>query len=194
MHDIDDYLMQQFLNGDRNAFKHIVDRHKHEIFRFILYKVKDRDLASDLTQDVFVKLFKSANRYLPSGKFRAWLFRIAQNICIDEQRRNKKASILSLTDTINSESNSDPILLNQLEDQSANPSREVELAELQNIINHSLDVLPEKQRIAFVLCQYDGLSYQEIAAIQKCAVGTVKSRIHTALTKIRDFLKENEML
>jgi RNA polymerase sigma-70 factor (ECF subfamily) len=192
VHNTDDYLMRQFQNGDHDAFTHLVHRHKRDIFRFILSKVKERELASDLTQDVFVKLFKSADWYQPTGKFRSWLFRMAQNICIDYHRKHQKAAIISLNS--NNESDEELALVDQLEDESANPVRETEFIELQSQIESALDSLSEEQRTAFVLCQYHGMSYSEIASVQKIPVGTVKSRIHQALIKVRDFLKEKELM
>ena len=194
MQDIDDYLMQQFIKGDRDAFTQLVYRHKRDIFQFIMSRVRNYESASDLTQDVFVKLFKSADSYSAFGKFRPWLFRIAQNVVIDEHRKQQKCTILSLNTNMASDQNEVSTLLDCLEDQSADPSEELEFIELQNIINQAVNSLPEKQRAALVLCQYHGMSYKEIAVIQKCPIGTVKSRIHNALTKIRDFLKENEIL
>ncbi len=92
----DDYLMGQFQGGDESAFTILVNRHKRDIFNFVLLKIKDRDLASDLTQDVFIKLFNSIEQYQPAGKFKSWLLRIAHNVCIDQFRKKPKAVILSL--------------------------------------------------------------------------------------------------
>ncbi len=192
VHNTDDYLIGQFQSGDRDAFTHLVHRHKRDVFRFILSKVKDKELASDLTQDVFVKLFKSADLYQPTAKFRSWLFRMAQNICIDYHRKHSKASILSLDSK--SEASEELTLLDQIEDESVNPERETEFVELQSVIESALGSLSEEQRTAFVLCQYQGMSYNEIASVQKVPVGTVKSRIHQALMKVRDFLKEKELM
>ncbi len=192
MQDTDDYLMRQFQNGDRDAFTLLVHRHKRDMFRFILSKMKDRELASDLTQDVFVRMFQSADRYQPTGKLRSWLFRMAQNICIDYQRKHQKASILSLNSK--SECDDEYILQGQIEDKTSDPAGETEFNELQSVIERALESLSEEQRTAFVLCQYHGMSYSEIASIQKIPVGTVKSRIHQALIKVRDFLKENDFV
>jgi RNA polymerase sigma-70 factor, ECF subfamily len=191
LEDTDDKLMRQFLSKDRDAFTHLVQRHKRVIFRFVLSRVRDRELALDLTQDVFVKLWKSAEWYQPVGKFRSWLFRMAQNICIDHQRKNKKASILSMN---NSQLiDDDSTLMDQITDESANTGGKTEFLELQEGIESALNLLSEEQRTAFVLCQYQGMSYGEIASVQNVPVGTVKSRIHHALITVRDFLKENDL-
>lgn len=190
----DDYLIHQFLSGDRNAFTLLVNRHKQDIFIYILNKVQNQETASDLTQDVFVRVFKAVGQYSAGGKFKAWLFRIAQNVCIDEHRQRRKASILSLNERLNTENTETPILSDQLADSSANPYKQVESEEIKALINQAINSIPEKQRTALVLCQYQGLSYQQIAAIQKCPLGTVKSRINTALTKVKDFLRENEVI
>jgi len=192
----DDLLIQQFINGDRGAFTQLVQRHKQVIFHFILSHVKDAEMAADLTQDVFVKLFKSACHYQPGGKFRSWLFRMAQNICIDAYRRRPKAKIFSLemgAEAGSTEANP-ALALDQLEDPAANPVKQIEWQETQEVIEAALATLAESQRVAFTLCQFQGLSYAEIAEIQQCPVGTVKSRIHTALTRIRDYLKAHDLL
>ena len=193
MQNRDDYLMQQFIVGDRDAFSLLVNSHKRDIFNFILGKVKDRELASDLAQDVFVKLFNSAGSYTAHGKFKSWLFRIAQNICIDFYRKQKKASIISLNGELNSRANENATLLAQLEDETSNPVKEAEYSELQTVLKQALAKLPEKHQTVLLLCQYHGMSYKEIADIQKCPVGTVKSRVHNALMKLKDVLKVYEI-
>jgi len=190
----DDYLVQQFQTGDRDAFTHLVHRHKRDVFRFVLSKVKDPELASDLTQDVFVKLFKSAALYQPKGKFRSWLFRMAQNICIDAYRKQNKATVLSLYRSDDAASEQEIAVIDQIEDESSNPEKDVEFIELQDAIEHAFNSLPEKQRTALILCQYHGMSYREIASIEKVPVGTIKSRIHNALTSVRQYLKEQDLI
>lgn len=189
MQNTDDYLIQQFLTGDETAFTMLVNRYKRSVFQFILLKVKDRELASDLTQDVFVRLFNSAVLYKPVGKFSSWLIRMAQNICIDFFRKNSKGKILSLDEKIEFEENTRNQLAEQIKEKAADPAAAAEFSELQDHVLNALNLLTEKQQTALMMCQYHGMSYQEIAEVQKCPVGTVKSRIHAAMTQVRDYLK-----
>jgi len=188
----DDQLIEDIRNGDRCAFDLLVALYKHSLFQFILCKVKNRDLASDLTQDVFVKIYTSVESYSATGNFKAWIFRIAHNVCIDEFRRQKKASIVSFHSKANSEIPDYSEPENTIQESSANPAEEFEHLELQTIIENALNTIPENQRTALVLCQYYGMSYQEIADIQKCPLGTAKSRVHNALLKMREILQNHD--
>jgi len=190
----DDFLWQQFLSGDRDAFTILVNRYKQDIFRFILSKVKNREQALDLTQDVFIKLFQAAGHYVSHGKFKAYLYRIAQNSCIDNHRKKQKASIVSLSEQVNAEAENAAGFLDQLENEANNPAQHLEYFELQALLKTALDAVPENQKTALLLCQFHGMSYSEIAEIQNCPVGTVKSRIHHALLKMREFLKDFDLL
>jgi RNA polymerase sigma-70 factor (ECF subfamily) len=182
----DDILMQQFIDGNQNAFSMLVNRHKNDIYRFILSRVRDVERAADLTQDVFVKLFQSAERYIPEGKFKSWLLRIAHNLCIDEYRKKTLSFVSSL--------DSDSRLALEVEDSTQESAHRAEHRELHEVIEEGLKRLPGIYREALILCQYQGLRYHEIAAIQKCPVGTVKSRIHTAMKQLKDFLKDKELI
>lgn len=182
----DDHLVQQFIDGNQAAFSMLVMRYKHEIYRFIFSRVQDVERAAELTQDVFVKLFQSAERYIPSGKFKSWLLRIAHNLCIDEYRKMRIRRVFSL--------DREPSLVSQLKDDTQSSAYRAEHNELQKVLKEGLQKLPLIYREALMLCQYQGLRYHEIAAIQKCPVGTVKSRIHTAMKQLKQFLKEKEMI
>lgn len=189
----DDDLLQQFVAGIDSAFSILVERYKRPLYVFIFQRVKNSELASDLTQDVFVQVFKSAASYRPEGKFNYWLFRIAHNLCIDAYRKQSRAQIVPLLPDAK-DARGDDFGTWADPDDNANPANRMEQQETQNIIATTVAHLPAEQQQAFVLCQIHGLRYQEIAEIQKCPVGTVKSRVHQALTKIRSALQEKELL
>ncbi|MCI0513157.1 sigma-70 family RNA polymerase sigma factor [candidate division KSB1 bacterium] len=192
MSDFDDDLMRQLQRGETAAFRVLVERYKHDLFRFILSKVKNREQASDLTQDVFLRLLEAAAQYQPAGKFKAWLFRMARHLCIDFVRKQARANILPLNpmDTAEGGFGSLVAAVESVDDPEAN----VEFWEMQTLIQQALDALPENYRTALVLCQYHGLSYREIAEIQGCPLGTVKSRIHAGLSGVREYFKTHGII
>ncbi len=186
----DEKLIQSFISGDETAFSALVERYKHPVFQFILMKVKNRETASDLTQDVFVRLFHAADRYKETGKFFSWLIRIAQNICIDFYRKNQRKQFIALPEeSEESDSQLDLQLSNQKVGNS-NAMEELERSEIQIILKKAIDQLPEDQREAIILCHYQGFTYRDISEIQNCPLGTVKSRIHHAHLKIKDYLEQ----
>ncbi|MBN2001403.1 sigma-70 family RNA polymerase sigma factor [candidate division KSB1 bacterium] len=189
MIDYDSQLMKQCAEGDKSAFTFLVQKYKSLIYQFILGKLKDRETASDLTQDVFIKVFTSVKNYNERGKFKSWIFRIAHNLVIDNYRKQPHAKIFSIHNGNDNES-----VMQNLTNPAANPEAKAEQFELYNLIDAVVNTLPEHQRTAFVLCQYHGKSYREIADIQECPVGTIKSRIHVAVTKIREKLKEFDLI
>jgi RNA polymerase sigma-70 factor (ECF subfamily) len=180
----DDALITSFNNGDQSAFTQLVDRYKRDIFNYMFTRTSDRELSSDLSQEVFVRIYQNARRYQAKGKFRAWLFQIARNIYIDAVRKDSKASVISI----------DEKDLYDIEDPSETPSHRYEIKEMSDLVSAVLAGLPDQQRTAFELCQFHGKRYHEIASIMHCPVGTVKSRIHSALSKIRDAFVENDIL
>ena len=186
----DEKLVQLFLSGDDTAFSALVERYKYPIFQFILLKVKNRETASDLTQDVFVKLFHVADQYKQTGKFHSWLIRIAQNICIDFFRKNQRKKLVRLPKNPEEMDIQPHLSLSEQAMSPMNAEDEFERKEIQLLLKEAIDQLPEEQREAIILCHYHGLPYRDIAEIQECPSGTVKSRIHHALLKIKNYLEQ----
>lgn len=179
----DEKLLLDFIDGDERAFSLLVDRYKRTIFKFILLRIKDREIASELTQDVFVRIYQSAEKFKFYGKFYSWMMRIAQNICIDFLRKPKILKQDSIDDSEN--------VLKFESLQQFNPEKALERDEKSFWIQKAIDNLPVGQREAIIFCHYFGFDYKQIAEIHGCPVGTVKSRIHNALRKMQEFLLAN---
>ncbi|HEX9988472.1 MAG TPA: sigma-70 family RNA polymerase sigma factor [Chloroflexia bacterium] len=177
--------------GDLAAFNWLVLRYQTRVYNLCYRMLSDPDAAADTTQDAFLSAYKAIGRF-KGEQFKTWLFRIATNACLDVLRSRKRKPTQSL-DSRMSEADEDagePLQVADL-DPSIDPEAQTLRAEVVQIIQRGLDALPDDQRIALVLVDVQGLSYEEAAAIDGTNLGTVKSRINRARTKMRDYLREN---
>lgn len=179
--------MLRVKSGDFAAFEELVEKYKQPVINLIYRSLRDPTEAEDLAQNVFVQVFKSADRYKPSAKFSTWLFTIARNLCLNEIRRRGRHPAESL-DTVIAEGQEQPA--RQVEDVKIRRAPELLLQrELERKIQDALDVLPENQRIAMLLCREEELSYEEIAAVLGCSLSATKSLIHRARETLKSRLK-----
>jgi RNA polymerase sigma-70 factor, ECF subfamily len=177
--------------GDLAAFNWLVLRYQTRVYNLCYRMLSDPDAAADTTQDAFLSAYKAIGRF-KGEQFKTWLFRIATNACLDVLRSRKRKPTQSL-DSRTAEAEEDagePLQVADL-DPSIDPEAQTLRAEVVQIIQRGLDALPDDQRIALVLVDVQGLSYEEAAAIDGTNLGTVKSRINRARTKMRDYLREN---
>ena len=183
----DDELMHLVKTGDFSAFDELYNRYRHPLRRFLFSLTWDQDASEDYLQEVFVRLFQSRERYTPAGRFSAYLFRIAKNYYLT-QRRRKSRKELPWTDQRNG--------FRPFEDIIANERIEPEIHLMEEYrrwrIRRAIDCLPAAQKLVFVMSHFEGMKYAEIAAILGIPVGTVKSRMSVAVSKLRSFLKEDE--
>ncbi len=173
--DTDAALMLAFQRGDQAAFRVLYERHARAMVAYCHRYVRDPARAEELAQDVFVKLHRSAHRYAPSARFKSFLYRVATNHCLNELRRGEYAA--RPAGPAGEDGAPD---LDALPSQVASPQQALEGARLEGAVARLLDGLPEKQRAAFVLCRFEGLSYEEIAGALDTTVPAVKSLVHRA--------------
>jgi RNA polymerase sigma-70 factor (ECF subfamily) len=171
--DPDAALLLAFRRGDAAAFRALFERHARAMVAFCHHYVRDAARAEELAQDVFVKLYRAADRYEPSARFRTFLYRIAANHCLNELRRGEYAARAA-------QGQDDPADPDTLASGGAGPDGEAEARKLEGAVKVLLDRLPEKQRAAFVLARFEGLSYEEIAEVLETSVSAVKSLVHRA--------------
>ena len=162
----DEELIKQIRAGDEEAADTLVKRYYTDILRYCKRHIIDQNLAEDATQETFYRVFRSLMRYQDKERFRAWLYMIARNICIDENRKQKNTIPLELED-IGEESND----IHQIEN-----SDEIE---------QLLSVLPEEQREAILLYFEDELTYKEIGKILGIPARTVQSRVKNGIKAIK---------
>ncbi len=180
--------------GDLAAFNWLVLRYQTRVYNLCYRMLSDPDAAADATQETFLSAYRAIERF-KGEQFRTWLMRIATNACLDMIRSRKRRPAQSLDLHISAAEGDDAQPL-QLADPSPfiDPEERTLKAEVVTIIQQGLDSLPEDQRIVLVLVDVQGLSYEEAAIITGANLGTVKSRISRARTRMRDFLRERGVM
>jgi RNA polymerase sigma-70 factor (ECF subfamily) len=185
--DPDASLMLRVTQGDMTAFEELVEKYKQPVMNLVYRTVRDATEAEDLTQQVFVQVFKAADRYRVSARFSTWLFTIARNLCLNEIRRRSRHPADSL-DATRADDEDEP--LRQFEDlKNFSPPDHLLQNELRDKIQQALAELPESQRTAILLFREEDMSYEEIAKILDCSLSATKSVIHRGREALKQKLK-----
>jgi len=175
--DSDWEIVQMVQAGDVQAFDKLVTRYRERVYGVIYNMTSNREDAADLTQDAFIKAFKSINRFQGQSSFFTWLYRIAVNSTLSHLRKAKLRTFFSF-EKINEDDKTTEILA-QLTDKHG-ADRQVYVQELQEKLNEAMQKLSIKHRTVVTLFEIDGLSHEQIAEVVGCSVGTVRSRLHYA--------------
>ncbi len=170
--------MADFIQGSLPAFEALYARYKSPVFAFLYRLTGNRDLAEELQQETFLRVVRSKTSYRFGAKFVAWLYSIARNQVVDAKRREKYRKHASLDQPARDDG---PSLMDRIADDGPSPDRESIAKRLQLDLEKALAALPEDQREVFLLREYSGLKFQEIAEITGAKEGTVKSRMRYAL-------------
>ena len=176
-------LIASAQQGDLDAFNQLVIHYQSLAYHVAYRIVSDADASADATQDAFLRAYQAIGQYR-GGSFKAWLLRIVTNACYDHLRAKKRRPTASLEALLVTDPAPGPSFVDQAE----SPEAYTERQELSRAIQAGLNTLPSDQRIALALCDVAGMNYQEIAEVTRVSLGTVKSRISRARTKLRDYL------
>ncbi len=184
-------LLGRFHTGDHTAFAVLVERYQRPVYNFVLRSLRERQLAEDLTQDVFLRVIQGASGFQSQAKFSTWLFTIARNLCIDHGRRMKLRRHASLDAPV-SDSDGALRLVDRLPHTQPGTDRSASATRIRERVNRALDSLPLEQREVFLLRQIDGVPFAEIAVICGIPENTVKSRMRYALERLQAALADYE--
>ncbi len=174
----DSQVVQRFLDGEPRAFGELVDRYDNRLLNFVYRTVGDRERAQDLVQETFVRVYRHLHRFDQSKKFSTWIYTIAGNLAKNELR-NRSRNPLVLFQTIKKNWDADHRPL-EWEDSKLKPDDLYRKRHLKELVDKAVQELPEHHRIVFVLRELEGKTYEEIADITGCNLGTVKSRLNRA--------------
>lgn len=182
----DDQLMIRLQEGDNTAFDELVDRYQSPLIGFFIRNTRDVQLSEDLAQDTLIKLYQQSWDYLPVGRFRGWLFRIARNLLIDDIRRKTNDALVRAVKRPRDEEDD---VLNRIAGELTGPEDRADQREVARLVEAGLDELPEEQRQTFTLHHYGGVSLPEISQIMDIPLATCKSRLRLAREKLAEVLK-----
>jgi RNA polymerase sigma-70 factor (ECF subfamily) len=180
-------LLRYRSQGDRQAFSELVHRYERELYSYLRRYLGDGTLAEDAFQATFLQVHLKCEQFEEGRKFRPWLYTIATHQAIDAQRRTKRHRMVSL-DRRNAEENQDDLgtLMELLVSKETGPVSQFEADERRDWIRHAVSQLPETLHSAVSLIYYQGLKYREAADVLGVPVGTVKSRLHSAILKLNE--------
>ena len=179
-------LVNLVKKGDKKAYNVLVLKYQDRLV-FSVYKfLKDYELAQDIAQEAFIKAYKSIDKFRGDSQFYTWIYRIAINTAKNVLSTKARASEVYDNDTTDQ-------LLSESATTPENQENIPQAAQLRTTINNALQSLPEDIRVTLSLREYDGLSYEEIADVLKCPIGTVRSRIHKGREMLdKTFLRYNQ--
>jgi len=183
---IDQKLVARVQKGDKSAFDLLVRKYQHKIVKLVSRYVRDRAEVEDIAQETFIKAYRALRGFRGESAFYTWLYRIAintaKNYLVSQGRRP-----LAVEPLADEEGGPDGLILNLRED--STPEHNVLADEIARTVEQAIGALPEDLRTAITLREIDGLSYEEIAEIMDCPIGTVRSRIFRAREAIDRDLK-----
>jgi RNA polymerase sigma-70 factor (ECF subfamily) len=177
-------LVARARSGDERAFRALLRKYERGVFSICLRMVRNREEAADLSQESFIKVFASLDRYNPAYAFSSWLFKITSNLCIDHLRK-RRIDTRGMDDPIDGEGGE---IQRQYVAPDPNPEEVFSRRERTGQLEAAIAALPEHYRIMLVLRHQEDLSYEEIADTLSIPLGTVKARIHRAREMLKGLL------
>lgn len=176
----DGQLMARLAGGDMSALGELARRHQGKVLELAYRTLGAWDLAEDVAQETFLRVYRAAKRYQPTAKFTTWLYRIVINLCLDEKRKRAKAGV--------------PLETAVHEQFSASNNHTTEKEEMAALVRAAVHALPERQRLAVILHRYDGLNHAEISEATGWTQSAVESLLVRAYANLRGKLAKMKNL
>ncbi len=189
LRDPDVRLMLEVRNDSATAFEELMLRYQNRLVTILHHLVGNRDQAEDLAQEVFLRVYRSRKRYVPGAKFSTWLFTIANNVAANARRsRSRRREISLAPDEGNS---SDANRLDQLAQAASGlmPARQLDKAEMRDIVKLAIEGLNERQRMAVLLSKFEDMSYADIAEAMEMSQEAIKSLLSRARLNLKEILQ-----
>ncbi|HEY0655548.1 MAG TPA: sigma-70 family RNA polymerase sigma factor [Chryseosolibacter sp.] len=177
----DETIMEAVKRGELQQATLLFERYNKRIFNFLARMTMDRELAEDLTQNVFLRIIKYRNSYREGNKFQSWIYQVARNVFSDHYQAHKNRF-------------SNFVDVEKISDHMADRAEYDEQDEKEKILQRSLAKLNEEQRELLVLTRFQQMKYEEVAAIMDTTVANIKVKVHRAILKLRELYFEMEKI
>jgi RNA polymerase sigma-70 factor (ECF subfamily) len=175
----DEMIMESVKSGNLEQVSVLFERYHKRIFNFLARMTMDRELAEDLTQNVFLRIIKYRNSYRDGLKFQSWIYQVARNVFSDHYQANKNRS-------------SNFVDVEKISDHMADLGESEELDEKEKILHRSMAMLSEEQRELLVMTRFQHMKYEEVATIMDTTVANIKVKVHRTILKLREYYFEVE--
>jgi RNA polymerase sigma-70 factor, ECF subfamily len=188
--DPDVALMMALKAGDQAAFSDLISRHQARVITLIFRFVGNEAEAEDLAQEVFLRVYRTRDRYEPRARFSTWLYRIATNVSLNALRSRSRRHTISLPLAADGQETQEGPTAAQIEDtRLPPPNARLEDQELHAQVRQAIDLLPDNQKVAVILNKYENMNYDDIGATMGCSVMAVKSLLARARSNLRQHLE-----
>ena len=187
--DPDVRLMLRVVDDDALAFEELMRRYQNRVVGVLAHLVRDRDLAEDLAQDVFLRVYRARKTYVPGSKFSTWLFTITNNVASNALRSKSRRKEVNITPKSPDQSGGNPIEHAALAASGLMPTRQLDKSEMAEVVRIAVESLNDRQRMAVLLAKFEQLSYAEIGEIMDMTPQAIKSLLSRARSNLRDILQ-----
>lgn len=187
-------LINRIIDGDRVGFNQLIRKWEKQIYSFVFRFLGSREAALDVTQKTFLNIYRNISKLKNPARFSSWIYQIASNLCRDEIGRMKKRDVLSLDDIHESnEKKGISLPVQFMESVKKQPDARLNTKQIEIIVKHALQELPEEQRIIVIMKEYQGLKFNEIAEALNEPVSTIKSRMYKGLVLLREIFEKQQI-
>jgi RNA polymerase sigma-70 factor (ECF subfamily) len=189
LHDPDVRLMLAVRDDDGSAFEELMRRYQDRLITVLDHLVGNRDQAEDLAQDVFLRIYRSRKTYVPGAKFSTWLFTIANNVASNARRSRSRRKEVNLN--LRPATTTGVHSIDELAQAASGlmPARQIDKAEMREVVREAISTLNERQRLAVLLSKFESMSYEDIADTMEMTPQAVKSLLSRARTNLREVLE-----
>ena len=177
----DETIMEAVKSGDLQQASVLFERYHKRIFNFLARMAMDRELAEDLTQNVFLRIIKYRNSYREGARFQSWIYQVARNVFTDHYQAQKNKF-------------SDFIDVEKVSDRLHDPEENEDLVEREKLLHRSMAMLNDEQRELLVLTRFQHMKYEEVAVVMDTTVANIKVKVHRAIAKLREHYFELEKI